>query len=398
MRHGNARRLSARKLLLLALTALAVAGPVLAPSGGASGLSGRSIALTFHLCPTLNYSHLSARDSTTPIPTFSMASGDKLSSSYQVRIITTTLSPINVAVHVPALLTKFPQAYGPYLPLPLPAHLFTLTTLGWTKASLTTTQLTLNASASFSSTLPAEITSQLVGVSANVSYGNITLAFRWFWSATFASNATTVNGPFSKMGRGGSDPAIFDPAPYVSLVSTSNATAAPIGTNFIANLAGAVVDTRFISELEYATNGKVVQISTLDTNPNTTAPVALGVPILSRGTTLGPAGMLNHVRNICGILLYSIPVQTVYDHNVSVHLFASPAACGPITFNGSSYPSGASAIINASAASVPISVPSCSGHAFHIWTYTRGVYLGVTYRNVTSAVISAGGNLTAKFF
>ena len=109
----------------------------------------------------------------------------------------------------------------------------------------------------------------------------------------------------------------------MQLVSTTNTTLA-IGATFTAYLLGAIFGTFFNSELKYATTGNVVHHQAVYTSVGNSTAVAVPVVIESTIGPFSPATMLDHVRNSCGSLLYSISVKAIYAPRATVQ-FADPA-------------------------------------------------------------------------
>ena len=136
--------------------------------------------------------------------------------------------------------------------------------------------------------------------------------------------------------------------------------------------------------------------ATLTRAGNATPDVA-AVTILPFQGSLAPALLLDHVRNVCGALLYSIGLTAIYAASASVRLLAQPASCGPITFNGTAYANGSLVSFRPSSSGVAASVGTCGGMTFQGWSRTSGVWVNPTTSMSTTATVSANGTLTASF-
>lgn len=74
-----------------------------------------------------------------------------------------------------------------------------------------------------------------------------------------------------------------------------------------------------------------------------------------------------------------------------------PAACGPLTFNGTAQASGSSVQVLTSYNPIGLSAPSCSGYTFSAWTSTGGVAFGSSTQASTTATVSANCTITATY-
>ncbi|MCI4360787.1 MAG: hypothetical protein L3J91_03715, partial [Thermoplasmata archaeon] len=226
--------------------------------------------------------------------------------------------------------------------------------------------------------------------------GTVELGFRWQWTVTFAANGSTVSSPWSPLQSTGSAPTIFYPAPYVELASTTNTTV-EIGSTFTAYVLGAISKTEFNSELEYATTGNVVHHQATYTPTGNATPDHVRVVIESTIGAFSPAAMLDHLRNICGSLLYSIALTAVYAPSATVQFQVQPVSCGPISFNATSYANGTGTRIVPSTTSYSIAAGTCSGHAFAGWSFSDGLYLKSPTKSSNTVIVSSSGNLTARY-
>jgi hypothetical protein len=240
-------------LLLMALPTTLTGTPTnLTPAGASPQVTNP------YVCAFTTNEDASARDVNLAAPTFKLASGDSLTSSYEFEIVNTTLSPVHLVLTVPSFFAKFPLTTGSSISTYLSPRTITITTLStWTNASLATKTSVMTSATTFSGS-SATMSTQFIAVMGNAAYQTVTLAFRWDWSVTFASNGTKTTSPWSVVSLTGKTPTTFYPAPTVQLVSTSNSTV-DIGATFSTYLSGAISDTLFHSVLEYASTGNVMR-------------------------------------------------------------------------------------------------------------------------------------------
>jgi len=382
--------LAAVALLILLLPSL---GTVTHGAGATD--AGTSAQANSSACPVTTTPDAASRRVALNSPSFGLSTGDSLTAVFELRATNTTLSPLNVRLNVPSFFAKFPLANGTTLQLYLPLRTIVLTNSSWSSASLATKSKTMTAPTSFTSA-KAVMTSELLSIMATAPYGSLTLAFRWQWSVQFASNGTVVTSPWSVVKTTGTNPTTFYPPPYVQLASTSNSTTA-IGSTFTAYVLGAISQTTFYSVLEYASTGNTLRNQVTVTPSGNATQDAVGVKILPKSGSLAPATLLDHLRNVCGALLYSITVHAVYAASATVTFATAPSSCGSVTFNGTPYANGAQATVVPSSSAVAVSVGPCAGHTFSTWGFTEGVYSNATTSNPSTVVVSASGTLTANF-
>jgi hypothetical protein len=380
-------------VLLAAIVFVLVASPIGTPRTLPASQSGSASISPNTTCATPGRA---ARDVSLAEPKYSLAKGDSLSTIYEFSVVNTTLPSIHVRVNAPSLFGQFVLANGTKLSVYTPPRSFNISNTNWTLASLATTKKVMTQAESFSTTTSATMTTELVGVMATAADGTVELGFRWMWTITYASNGTSVSSPWSPLRSTGADPTIFYPAPYVELASTSNATVA-IGGTFTAYLLGYISGTFFNSELEYSTTGNVVHHQATYTAVGNTTPVAVSVVIESTIGGFAPATMLDHVRNSCGSLLYSISVKAIYADSATVQFITQPSTCGPISFNGTNYVNGSTKTVVPSTTSYSISPGTCAGQSFVNWTFTDGLYLKSLTTASNSVIVSSTGTLTARF-
>jgi hypothetical protein len=402
MSHAALRRSPSRSpvpiqslaILVSVLALVIAASPASTPrdTPASQGASGAAIVAAA-ACATPGRA---ARDVSLAEPKYALAKGDSVTTVYEFSVVNTTLPSIHVRVNAPSFFANFVLANGSKLSVYTPPRAFNISNSSWTAASAATTKKVLTQAETFSATTAVTMTTELVGVMATAADGTVELAFRWQWTITYASNGSSISSPWSPLRSTGADPTIFYPAPYVELASTSNSTVA-IGGTFTAYLLGSISGTEFNSELEYATTGNVVHHQATYTAVGNSTPDAVSVVIESTIGAFSPATMLDHVRNSCGSLLYSISVKAIYAPSATVQFLVQPASCGPITFNGTSYGNDTSTKLAPSTASFAISPGSCAGQSFVNWTFTDGLYLKSPTTGSNTVVVSSSATLTARF-
>jgi hypothetical protein len=398
--HGTDERLRWMRrlgpLAAVVLVLLALPQVVAAPLPTSASAHAGPLTSNPYVCPFTTTEFATARDVNLAPPPFALAAGDSLTSTYEFEIVNSTVKPIHLHLTIPSFFAKFPLTNGSALSAYLPPRTMTLTTtLSWTSGSLATKTLALSTAAHFSGA-SATMSTQFLAIMGDTPYQTMTLAFRWDWSVTFASNGTTVTSPWSVVSIGGNHPTTFYPAPTVQLVSTSNKTVA-IGQTFSTYLSGAISQTRFHSVLEYASTGNVMRNTPTDTPLGNATPDLVAVKILPATGPLSPNGLLDHVRDVCSALLFSISVKAVYaaSANISVHVL--PSSCGSISLGGKSFANGATAAVAPSSTALSLSAGTCTGHTFLGWNFTNGFWVTSGHSASTTATVSASGGVTARF-
>jgi hypothetical protein len=398
--HARAVGRIVRPLPRIALVALAVAivAVLTIPTAAAGGLARPELAPATHTNPGTCPQNITLDEAAMHVPLHTprvtLHAGDVLTSQFELKVNSTTLSPLDVRLNIPSYFANFPLANGTTLETYLPPRTMDLTNLSWSNPALASKAKTMTATTTFATT-DAQMTSQLLSMMATAPYGTLSLAFRWHWSVTYASNGSTLTSSWTVPTAKGKA-TIFHPAPYVDLASTSNTTTA-IGAAFTADVLGATSQTTFYSVLEYAATGNVIRNTPTSTPKGNATPDAIPVVILPYSGPMAPAALLDHLRNACGALLYSITVHAVYAAQANVTMTVSPSSCGPLTFNGTKYPSGSVAKLVPSPAYLAASVGTCAGHTFSGWRSASGVSVNASTSTSTTAVVSASGSLTATF-
>lgn len=79
----------------------------------------------------------------------------------------------------------------------------------------------------------------------------------------------------------------------------------------------------------------------------------------------------------------------------TVGLQVVPTSCGPLQFNGGSYPSGSSETVHAG--SYTVTAPTCSGYSFTSWSATGGLTPSAPTSATTSVLVQGNGTLTVTY-
>jgi hypothetical protein len=396
------RRLGALGLGLLGIAVWTMVVPL--PSSGGSGGANVSSGLrpfgttnTSLWCPATPYTVHSPRNVSQATPSTALSAGDALAATYEFRVYATNLSPLSVRVYSPTFTAIFPLASGPAYRLTFPPRSFVLNNTSWTSGTAVRINHTLTNGIAFSPTAAPYFYSARIAIMAAAPYGTLALDFRWQWTAYHATTGAQVSSPWSPSGRTtGGNPSVFDPSPYVQLATTDNRTVT-IGTSFEIDLLGAISHTRFFDEIENASNGNVIRTNFSYTGPSNATPFPAYIEILRSTGSLRPVTLLEHVRNNCMELLYSITLHAVYPSSANVTFRTLTPGCGPIVFNGTPYSNGSSRVMAPSSHSYGATVGACPGHAFSSWKTWGGVSVSNANSNSTQIEISATGGLTVRF-
>jgi hypothetical protein len=378
------------------LLLMAVPTTLTASTSGLDPTGASAQATNPYVCPFKTNEDASARNVNLANPIFALATGDSIAATYEFEVVNSTLSPLHLVLTVPSFFAKFPKSTGGSVSIYLPPRTITLTgTSTWTNSTLATKSIVLTAQTNFSKS-SATMSTQFIAIMGNAAYQTVTLAFRWDYSVTFASNGTKSTSPWSVVSITGKTPTTFYPAPFVQLVSTSNTTV-EIGATFSTYLSGAISDTLFHSVLEYAATGNVMRDPSTDTPVGNSTPDLVAVTVLPATGPLSPSALLDHVRNVCSALLFSISVTAVYAPSATVTVKAEPSTCGPVNFDGTAYASGSKPVVVPSATALALVAGACSGHSFLGWNATAGASITAGKSASTTVTISATGSVTARY-
>jgi hypothetical protein len=309
-----------------------------------------------------------------PGPVQSLPTGGTVAATLEYGAVNVSAPALGARVFAPSQFASFPLATGGSVQIYFPPHAFPVTGPGWLNGSVTNRSVVSGTGWSFASGASALLSSQKIAVMANASYGALEIEVRWHWTVTDPNGSVQAGAwsvPTTASHWPTATPSVFDPAPVVSVLST-NGPNQIIGTNFSASLAGFVAARYFFLELEFPSTGKVVQAHGQTSAPNATA-TTVTIPMLNYNRYLAPGHYLVHVHDGCGAMLLSLPQNASYAASATITVSVSPASCGKVTVNGSSYANGATFSIAPSSSAYSFGLSGCSGHAFRSWHFTGGL-------------------------
>jgi hypothetical protein len=121
-------------------------------------------------------------------------------------------------------------------------------------------------------------------------------------------------------------PSIFQAAPYVGLVATSNTTAAQTGSDFQVQLNGSVGQTSFGVSVEYPDGTEVVCKE--QSNPWPTQCLIVDVPLTYvNSTPLAPGNYIVHIHDSMGAIVHTVSVTVVSSSWGWHHGQSPPLSC-----------------------------------------------------------------------
>jgi hypothetical protein len=329
-----------------------------------------------------------------PAPNGTLPAGGHLLSTFEFAVVNYTSVDRGVVVYFPSTTTTLPLAGGHSVAVFLTPRHSTVTRAGWSSAGFGTARRNVSSPLTFATNGTAVLTNQKLSVMATAPYGALTIEVRWRWSLE-VPNGTAVNGTWSVPTRAQDwpvyTPSIFYPAPYASRLAPPPRSAA-IGTSFSVSLGGLVGNRTFFLEMEYPNNGTVVQ-SASSTAPANATNWTVGIPVVSYIGSLAPGPFLVHIHDLCGAMLYSLSVRAFFADPATVSLSLTPASCGGITLNGTTYANGSAASFAPSTAAYPFSLPYCPGHAFASWRTLGALHIA----SARTLLVSGNGSFAVTY-
>ena len=299
-----------------------------------------------------------------------------------------------VGIHVPSVFAFFPLQNGSRATVYAAPSVLVLNGGGWSPGGSVSASISPSSSLTFATGANATLTSEKIALMGNRSYGNLTILVRWHWSIA-SPGAPAVDGNWTVPTPRAQYPTAlateFFPVPYAALDAVA-ASPYLIGTTFWANLSGAVAGRYFFLELEQAADGKVVQ-AVGETAPADAATFRTTIPLLNYDHYLAPAAFLVHIHDICGAILYSVPVTVTYAASATVTIGIHPPTCGTVTLAGRSYGSGSEATLAPSSTAYSFGLSGCWGYSFRDWNTTGGLYIPSS----GSLLVSASGTFDVDY-
>ncbi len=324
-------------------------------------------------------------------PATNVTVGDHVDVTFEFNVSFANVTVAGLAVYTPTVFVTMPTIGGGSFPVTFNNHTFAMTGPHWTSFrydKLVTNNFTFNPAVN------ATLSSQKVGTMADTPYGTLTLEWRWSWNITF-SNGKYVAGPWtvptSTTHSGVWLPSIFEPAPYVDLVSESPANDF-IGSNYTFFLAGDVASRSFYLELEDP-SGVVWAWEWVYDNSTTNATFEANFTLLGHLHYLYPGLYIVHIHDSCIALLYSKRVVLTYPPTAQVQFATTPSNCGTITFNGTAYTNGQSATVTPSPTPYSYSWLACKAYSFSNATFGGAIHVV----SQGEMVVSANGTFVVNY-
>jgi hypothetical protein len=313
-----------------------------------------------------------------PEPTVNLSANGTITSQLEFRVLNYTAADNAIPLWFPSTYFTFPLATGSNFSYYFLPQWVNITGPGWSKPTLLQRTEVVPTALDFVPHGVARLTTQKVAILARTGYGNLTLEFRWRWSLLQPNATTPIVHHWSKptnRSHGALDlPSIFYPAPYVSWLGGTG-TYAYIGTNWTGTLGGFVAGRSFFLEMEYGGGFRVQD--QLETAPANATTFNVSLPIL----------------NYNGYLIPGKVLRASFAPQANVTFILQPASCGSITFNGTKYANGSTAVVVPRLASYNFSIPGCKPLTFGSWVTSGALH-------VTSGhglEVSGDGTFTIKY-
>jgi hypothetical protein len=316
--------------------------------------------------------HFTVLEIPTANPVGRIVSGDRVGVTLEFGVTNHTVPVAGIIVRTPTVVATFPLKGGSVFSVTLSNHTFNMTGTPWT--SLEYDKL-VTADAGFNASKNATLSSQKLSMMADTPYGTLQLEWRWSWNVSFP-NGTYNQGPWtvptSSSKSGVWLPSIFDPAPYVSLLSESPKDET-IGSTYTMFLGGDVAGRAFYIEFENSVGAVKAQTWLYD-RATTNATFEGNITLLGWGKDfLTPGQYLVHIHDSCLAMLYSKQVTMSYAPSALVNV-ETTSNCGGLTLNGTVYQSGESATVVPSPNPYEYNFTSCKGSQFANYTYLGAVH------------------------
>jgi len=238
-------------------------------------------------------------------PTRGIGAGGTLTAAYQFSVVNYTSADLNATVHVPTSYAKFPLANSTgYFVLTFAPHDLLVAGPSWSAPVIRVANVT--SPLNFSTAGKAYLSTANLAVMVLGGSGNVTLEFRWGWTANRSGPTTSWWSTPNSAPAAPNYPSIFGAAPYVRVNATSNTTASS-GSMFTLALWGAVGKTSFRTAIETPT-GKELQCQ-VEKNPWPGACFVYSVPLTYQNGTELPLGhYLVHVHDSMGAIVASLSI------------------------------------------------------------------------------------------
>ncbi len=291
---------------LAVVALLAISGIAAACGGGGGGGGGQGGGLTT-TCSSAGA--VDALQIPLGVPQTSATAGSYLNVSYEVEILGFTSADIGALIHFPSVYVKIPlTATTKFSTYFFPTNI-TVAGAGWsapvTKEGILSSATNFDGGAGI-----ATLSTVSIAVMAKDTVGNLTIGVQWGWDLTVSGVITSSWSTPSATATLPTLPSIFQAAPWVGVVATTNTTAAPSGSDFEAQLSGAVGKTSFGVSVEYPNGTEVVCKE--QTNWKHTSCLIVDVPLTYVNSTgLLPGNYIVHIHDSVGAIVHTISVTVV---------------------------------------------------------------------------------------
>jgi hypothetical protein len=299
-------------------------------------------------------------------------SGDHVTITFEFAPNSWSVPLSGIQVFTPTLFATLPEVGGGDFQITFNNHTFKMTGPEWTTFSYSKI---VSTTFTFDGAKNATLSSQKIGVMANTPYGTLKLKWRWNWNVT-DPNGSFSQGPWSvPTPHVGTDslPSIFEPAPYVQLVSSSPANEW-VGSNYTVALGGDVAGRSFYLEFENSTGSVKAQKWWTD-NSTSNQTFDANITLIGAAGQLAPGHYLVHVHDSCLALLYSKRVTVSYGPYALIHIGTTPAGCGTVTINGTAYVGGQIATIRPAPQNVSFGFDGCKGYEISNHTQEGAIHV-----------------------
>ncbi|HZY71175.1 MAG TPA: hypothetical protein VFF67_09405 [Thermoplasmata archaeon] len=214
----------------------------------------------------------------------------------------------SVRINAPSLFATFPTASGGKVEVYTPPRSAVLSNGTWSTPPFAQTSKALSSTSRWAPNGTAYLSSELLAVMATVTnYHALNLSVRWMWSLSQSSGLRLSAWSGWSLVRG--CPSSFEPAPFVSLVSTSPTSLAP-GSNFTVSLRGFTSQQSFTLKLENSTSGRTYHVFSSTCSVGNATPCNLSISMVNAsGQGIAAGSYLVHVHNAIGSLDFSISVR-----------------------------------------------------------------------------------------
>ena len=324
-------------------------------------------------------------------PSTSVAVGAHVNVTLEFEVKSATVSVIGLNVYTPTVFVTMPIVGGGNFPVTFNNHTFTMTGPQWTLFSY---NKLVTSSFTFDSSKNATLTTQKLATMVDTPYGTLKLEWRWSWNVT-APGGSYVQGPWTVPTYTQKHdlwlPSIFEPAPYVDLISESPANDL-IGSNYTMYLGGDVAGRAFYIEFENQTGVVWAQTWVYDTS-TTNATLETNITLLGAQGYLPPGLYLVHIHDSCLAMLYSKRVTLTYPSIATIQIVTTPSTCGGVKLNGTIYRNGQGATVVPSQNPVSFSFAACKGYT--ISNDSREGAIDIVGSRLM--VVSANGTLIANY-